>query len=119
MGYRRFAREAQTPGSRLPGSPQLKRLDDKFDKEPHVAGLLLVEGVDGEEGVGVGLPVGEQLHQGAVRQFARHELFGHQDHPKPLHRRLFQGYAVVGAEAGGLQLHRHALRVPGKEPLVG
>ena len=111
--------ERLRPQAHLSGSPQLKRLDDKFDKEPHVSGLLLVEGVDGEQGVGVGLPVGEQFDQGAVCQFARHELFGHQDDPKPLHGRLFQGYAVVGAEAGRLQLHRQALRVPGEEPLVG
>ncbi len=60
MGYRYRGREAQTPSSRLSDLPRLKRLDEKFDKEPHVAGLLLVEGVDGEQGVGVGLPVGEQ-----------------------------------------------------------
>ena len=111
--------QADIPSSRLSDLPRLKRLDDKFDKEPHVAGLLLVEGVDGEQGVGVGLPVGEQSDQGAVRQVVRHEFIRYQDHPEPLHRRLFQGDAVVGAEAGGGQLHRHALRVPGEEPLVG
>lgn len=116
----RFATQlAETPSSRLSGSPQLKRLDDKFDKEPHVGGLLLVEGVDGEQGVGIGLPVGEQSDQGAVRQFVRHEFIRHQDHPEPLHRCLFQGDAVVGAEAGGGLLHRQALRVPAKAPLVG
>lgn len=116
----RFATQlAETPSSRLSGSPRLKRLDEIFDKEPHVARLLLVEGVDGEEGVGVGLPVGEQSDQGAIRQVVRHEFIRYQDHPEPLHRRLFQGDAVVGAEAGGGQLHRHALRVPGEEPLVG
>lgn len=78
-----------------------------------------MEGVDGEEGVGVWLPVGEQGHQGAIRQLACHELVRYQDHPEPLHRRLFQGDAVVGAEAGGGQLHRHTFRVPGEEPLVG
>lgn len=30
-----------------------------------------MEGVDGEEGVGVGLPVGEQFDQGAVCQGRR------------------------------------------------
>ncbi len=54
VGYRCCGREAQTPSSRLSDLPRLKRLDEKFDKEPHVAGLLLVEGVDGEQGVGVG-----------------------------------------------------------------
>lgn len=87
--------------ARLSDLPRLERLDEKFDKEPHVARLLLVEGVDGEQGVGVGLPVGEQSDQGAVRQFVRHEFIRYQDHPEPLHRRLFQGDAVVGAEAGG------------------
>lgn len=74
-------RQTKTSGPRLSDLPRLKRLDEKFDKEPHVAGLLLVEGVDGEQGVGVGLPVGEQSDQGAVCQVVRHEFIRYQDHP--------------------------------------
>ena len=78
-----------------------------------------MEGVDGEQGVGVGLPVGEQFDQGAVRQLACYKLMRHQDHPKPLHRSLFEGNAVVGAEAGRAHVHRHALLCSAKAPLAG